>query len=245
MNKKILLVSIFLLAGLVLAGCTHQAEKEESNPDYSSSPEQEQEQLNGEDSNSEDGSQTSISSILERAENIDSIKYDLVTTLSDGEEQEMSIWWKGDKIRAETSMETSGQEVESVYFLHREEEMSYIYIPVQNRAMSMDYSNVKDEVGDTPKSQSLEIQAKDFEVLGEETWDGKDTVIIEYSLEGGNNVKTWVWKEYGLPVRIVSSTTEGEVVTELRNIEFTDISDDKLELPEGVQVMDMPTGLGY
>lgn len=251
MKKKILLLSTFLLLPLVLSGCSDQVKEKENIKDDTNNVIQEEGEESAENeeseqsSNKEEDAQVSVSSILERAKSIDSSKYDVVTILPSGEEREITVWWKGSKMRAETTIEMAGQELDGVYLLDREEEKSYAYIPAQNRAVSMDYSTTKEEVGDSPKSQSSEIQTKDFEILREEVWDNKDCVVIEYPLQDTNVARAWIWKEYGLPVRFVNDTSEGEVITEIRNIDFTDISDSKLELPDGVQVISLPTGISY
>lgn len=240
MKKKLLLFSTFLVIGVVLAGCTNQAEEEKSAADDANTPNQTQQEENEQES-----SQISVASILEKARNIDSSKYDLVTNVAGGEEQTITVWSKGDKMRTETTIEMAGRDLEGVYLLDREEEVSYAYMPAQNRAVRMDYSTTKEEVGDTPKNQSSELQTKDFEIIKEEVWDGKDCVVVKYVSEDGNETKTWIWKEYGLPVRFVNNTPQGEMITEIRNIDFSNINDSKLELPEGVQIIDVPTGLSY
>jgi hypothetical protein len=55
-------------------------------------------------------------------------------------------------------------------------------------------------------------------------------------------VKTWIWKDYGLAIKRESKTPEGTSTTELKNIEFGNIADSKLELPVGVQIMTVPSG---
>jgi len=232
---------VFLLVGLLLSGCT--AQDKEKEPASNDAAEQNYEAEAEQDLNQEDSSQISVASILDRASSISSSTYDVVTKTADGKEQTVKVWWKGDKMRGETTIDMNGQSLSGVYILDREEEKSYAYMPQQNRAISMAYAKTKKELGDDPKSQSSEIKSKDFEVVAEEVWNDKDCVVVKYVSESGNETRTWIWKEYGLPVRFVSTSSQGETVTEIRNIEFTNISDTKFELPEGVQVIDIPTGV--
>jgi outer membrane lipoprotein-sorting protein len=50
----------------------------------------------------------------------------------------------------------------------------------------------------------------------------------------------WIWEQYGFPIRVEMTTTEGTVIVEYKNIEFTDIPDIMFELPEGVEIMEIP-----
>jgi outer membrane lipoprotein-sorting protein len=49
-------------------------------------------------------------------------------------------------------------------------------------------------------------------------------------------LKTWVWKEHGLPIRMERPITEGKVIIEWKGIEFGEIPDSMFELPPGVQI---------
>jgi len=50
----------------------------------------------------------------------------------------------------------------------------------------------------------------------------------------------WIWKEKGFPIRIEMTSIEGTFIIEYKNIEFTDVPDSMFELPEGVQIVDIP-----
>ena len=77
-----------------------------------------------------------------------------------------------------------------------------------------------------------------LKVLGTETVDGKSTTVIEYSfstLGKSTTVKTWIWNEKGIPLKMESVTETGNVVTtvntEYKNFVFEDIPDSMFELP--------------
>ncbi|NLB18936.1 MAG: hypothetical protein GX825_09475 [Syntrophomonadaceae bacterium] len=49
----------------------------------------------------------------------------------------------------------------------------------------------------------------------------------------------WIWKDYGLPLK-VETIVEGEsLVIEYKNINIGEIDDSMFELPAGIEVMDL------
>lgn len=236
MRKTLTLFLTLLVSGLVLAACGQDEQPEVDPVD----PEDQVSENGAAEEREEDSSDLSPDSILQRVAGLGSFQYDLVFTPFEGEEQTVSVWLKENRMRAESSFEIQGQEVQGVYFLDHDKRESIAYHPDQGMAVRMDYSESKAEVGNSPKERNQELRDRDLEVVGEEVWDGKDCVVVEYTTDT-EEVRVWIWKEHGLPVRNVFTTDEGEMIAELRNIEFVDIPDSQLELPEGAQVIDVPT----
>jgi outer membrane lipoprotein-sorting protein len=154
----------------------------------------------------------------------------MVVTSPGGETTTTSIWVKNNKMRSE--MTTEGQTV--VTLLDMDAHTIYIYYPDQNMAMEMTY-----EPSESAIDEAQSIPDYSPTILGHETLDGKVCLVVQYTAEGAT-VKTWLWEQYGFPIRVEMTTSEGTTVVEYKNIEFIDIPDSMFELPEGVEIMEMP-----
>jgi len=119
-----------------------------------------------------------------------------------------------------------------VNFIDIDEKTVITYMVSQNMAIKGDFAQA-------PQAATKNIEEHKPVVIGTETLDGKLCTVVEYS-EAGIQVKTWIWKEKGLPLRIEQSGTRGKVIVELKNIDFSDIPDSMFQLPAGVQILDMP-----
>ena len=177
----------------------------------------------------------SLTEILIKAKNVASIKYDMVITAPGQAAMTMKVWLKGEKMRSEGTFE--GQSM--IYILDRSKQLSYVYIPSQNIAMTMDFRKAQESVGESPVEQSESVAKYDPVTLGTEVLDGKTCLIIEYTTET-EQVKMWIWTNYGWPIRTETTTAQGTSVVELKNIELGNIPDSMFELPAGVQMMEIP-----
>ena len=81
-----------------------------------------------------------------------------------------------------------------------------------------------------------DIPDYDYNVIGTQTMDGKECLVVEYSY-GGDTVKCWIWKEHGFPIRIETTTSQGTIVAVFKNISFGDIDDSLFEVDPGVTIM--------
>ncbi len=68
---------------------------------------------------------------------------------------------------------------------------------------------------------------------------GKSCMVVQYMV-GVAPAKMWLWQDYGLPIRVEATTTQGMTLMEYKNIQFGDIADSVFELPEGVQIIQQP-----
>lgn len=175
-----------------------------------------------------------LGEILDRGAGISSVKYDMITTAQGMQgtppmTQTTKVWLKKNKMRTETTME--GQTV--INLIDLDAKTMYSYMPAQNVAMRRDFAMA-------PKPPTENIEKYNPVVIGTETIDGKTTIVVEYTAEGVKT-KSWIWKEKGFPIRTETTTAEGKVTIENRNIEFVDIPDSMFELPAGVQIMQIPS----
>ena len=133
-----------------------------------------------------------------------------------------------------TQTTAEGQTV--INILDHDAQTMYMYMPEQNTAFKMSY----DPSQTSPMEETQDMDQYNPQTIGTEVVDGKECLVVEYTVED-SSITSWIWKEYGFPIKVVSATSEGTITIEYRNIEFTDIPDSEFELPDGVQIMDFPT----
>ncbi|MDD4874063.1 MAG: hypothetical protein PHE15_03720 [Dehalococcoidales bacterium] len=171
----------------------------------------------------------SLEDILGNVVGITSFTYDMVITSSDGPTQSHTIWCENDEMRMD--LEAEGEAV--VYIWDGNTETTYIYYPSQNIALKV----TTYEPANSAVDKTEGIMDYNPTIIGTETLDGKVCLVVEYTYEGTTS-KMWIWKQYGFPIRVEVTTTEGTTVMEYKNISFEDIADSIFELPEGVQIVD-------
>jgi outer membrane lipoprotein-sorting protein len=206
--EKMALLAVLVIGIILTSGCTQTSEETQQTPTPSGV---------------QTTSSESFSDILNQANTIPSVKYDMIMTVPGSPTITMKTWVKGDMIRTEMTVE--GMKLINIV---GRSGMMYTYMPAQNMAMKID-------VGDAPVSAVGELgsmQGYDPKVVGTETLDGKKCQVIEIP-----DGKIWVWEEYGFPIRSEMTLSEGKVTTEYRNIEFVDIPDSMFELPKSVTML--------
>jgi len=167
---------------------------------------------------------------LAQAATLVSVKYDGVVTAPGQPTLTQKVWLKKSKMRMEFTAE--GQTM--VYLIDSDAKTMYMYIPAQNMAMKMDFSQAPGAA-----TENLDLEGYNPVLIGTETLDGKVCLVVEYTVQGVKT-KAWIWKDKGFPIRMETATTQGTMVMEFKNIEFVDIPDSIFELPAGVQIVQMP-----
>jgi outer membrane lipoprotein-sorting protein len=108
-------------------------------------------------------------------------------------------------------------------------------MPAQNMALKMTLDpNTTSAIDDTKA-----IAQYNPTVVGTDTIDGKKCTVVQYTIEG-QTVKMWLWQDYGFPLRVEATTSQGTTLMEYQNIEFKDIPDNIFTLPADVQIQQMP-----
>ncbi|MDD5626058.1 MAG: DUF4412 domain-containing protein [Patescibacteria group bacterium] len=213
-NTKILGATILVVMLIVTGGCLNKSNKgteQKTNV-----------------TNNQSVTET-LDDILGRGMGISSVKYDLIMTTQGAPSTTSKVWLKKNKMRTEATM--GGQTIISL--MDTEAQTIYTYMPAQNMAMKSDFS------GGAPLSPTSNIEEYKPKTIGTETIDGKICSIVEYNAQG-ENTKSWIWKEKGLPIKIEMTAPEGKTTMEYKNIEFVDIPDNMFELPAGVKITEMP-----
>ncbi|MEM3369564.1 MAG: hypothetical protein QXE90_01785 [Candidatus Micrarchaeia archaeon] len=222
LNIKIAALAIFVLifGAIFMSGCTGQTETKQNFQEVNKTLNQ------TEQTKDTTKPSSSLSDIFAKTSAIKSVKYDMLMT-GLGSSVTQTVWLKGNKMKSEISAE--GEKVINIVDLDKK--VMYSYMPAQGIAFrtSFDYSSQY-------FSPTESIEKYNPVVLGNEIIDGKDCVIVQYSMEG-MQIKSWIWKEKGFPIRIETTSGEGKTVIEYKNIEFIEIPDSEFELPAGVQIL--------
>ena len=72
-------------------------------------------------------------------------------------------------------------------------------------------------------------------ILGTETYDGKVCTVVQYTVEG-TMTKMWLWKQYGFPIKVETTTSDGTYTVEYKNIVFNNVSDDVFSIPAYITI---------
>ena len=218
------IISLVLVVFMVL-GCISFVACGDGDGDGTLPPSgEEEEEENGTPSNGE-----SLEDILGLGAGIESVKYDMIMNAPGMPEVTMEMWIKENKMRAE--MTELGETI--VMLMDYDEGVAYMYMPDENMAMVIPLT----EMPESAIEEAQSIPDYDYTVIRTETLDGKECLVVEYTVEQ-ETAKMWIWKEHGFPIRIEVTTAEGTAIIEFKNIDFGDIDDSMFELPAGVDIME-------
>ena len=178
-----------------------------------------------------------LNNLLNRAQKVSNISYEVKMIDPKGKITPQQIWLKDKKMRFKTTVDS--KEIISIF--DQDNNFIYIYTPSENKAIKMSL-----HLGQgTEKSivdKAADLEQYQPEIIGTETIDNKNCLIIQYKF-GGYLTKEWLWKKYGLPIKIESETPDGKVITSYENFNFNPIADNMFELPGGIEITDLSSGL--
>jgi outer membrane lipoprotein-sorting protein len=173
---------------------------------------------------------SSLADILGQGAAIHSMKYDMIMTVTGQPTVTVTVWMKEQtKIREEMTAEGST----IIMIFDMEEGVMYMYQPDQGMAMKMTLDT--GQVPEDPLGDTSGILDYNPDIVGTETIDGKSCMVIEWTTSEGT-VKEWIWAQYGFPLRMETTTSQGTTIIEFKNIDFSNIPDSMFELPDGVIV---------
>jgi outer membrane lipoprotein-sorting protein len=153
----------------------------------------------------------------------------MVMTGGGMESQTSKVWLKGNKMKVETVVE--GERM--ITILDDDAHTMKMYYESSDMVMVMTY-----EPQDSALDETEGITEYNPVILGTETYDGKVCTVVQYTIEG-TVTKMWIWKQYGFPIKIEATSSDGTYVIEYKNIVFNSVSDDVFVLPEATTTMTM------
>jgi predicted flap endonuclease-1-like 5' DNA nuclease len=179
----------------------------------------------------------SLTDILGQGATFNSIYFEMVVINPDQSTYSAKMWMKNQtKIRQEMSMEGAN----TIIIINMGEGKMWMYYPDQNMAMEMemDTEMVPEDIVDPG-----EILDYNPNIEGTEYIDGKECIVITWDISGMGTTKSWIWVDYGFPIRTETTTSAGTTIIEYKNLDFSDIPDSMFELPEGVTIIPMGTDI--
>ena len=177
---------------------------------------------------------TSSSDIFSLAQDIPAVKYTIVGTSEPGVVEDVLVYLKKDGMRFE--MDMGG--ISTILLLDPAAETEYTYMPAQNTAYKTSSGL---NVFDVATMLGGSLAGRNPQANGTETIDGIACQIYEYNdSDSGSTSKTWLWKDKGLPIKIVMTDSSGTNTIEYKNYDFSDIPDSMFVLPAGVTIVQEP-----
>jgi len=171
-----------------------------------------------------------VAGLLAKAQELPGLTYDAVTTINGEEAFEVKFAVKVPNIRIETGSPEIGMKM--VCIINTDEGAVYALSPDQETATKMSLAQFEVDTA-TPQDYAQSMDPDSMKYIKTETLDGKECLVYEID-EQDSSAKVWLWKDYGIPLR-VEVMYEGEpVVTEYKNVQITELDDSLFELPEEV-----------
>ena len=168
-----------------------------------------------------------LGDILSRATG--TVKYDMITKMTGQPDQTATYWVKNNKMRYQITVE--GQV--SITIIDLDTKVLIMWTQGENFAIQMNMSgNEAQPAGE----QAQAVTDYNYTIIGTETFDGKECLVVEYS-SNGVTTRMWIWKAKGFSVKVVT----GGTTIEYRNFDFSDIPDSMFTVPPGVEIMTMPS----
>ena len=172
-----------------------------------------------------------LNEILGLSASIGSIKYDMLVSGTGIPAMTTKMWIKKNKMR----MEITQQGMNTVTLIDSDAKTMIAYMPAQNLAMKMPFD--QNQVPASPADQAKTITSSNARVTSTETFDGKVCTVVEYT-SGQQYYKAWVWQDKGIAIRLEATISgTGKIISEYKNIDFSDIPDSMFQLPAGVKIM--------
>ncbi|NLV17683.1 MAG: DUF4412 domain-containing protein [Syntrophomonadaceae bacterium] len=217
-NKMTFLILLVFGLALLMAGCGGNQPSEPTGSDSSAGNDQIQ-----------------VEDLLSKGENISGLSFDSVISQEGSEIMVTKVWQKGSNMRIE--MDMPADEGKMVSLVRGDEQVMYSYNEAQGMAMKMPLA--QSEVNtETPEDYIAGLTAENMKYVKTEIIDGRQCQVYDVSTADAES-RMWIWKDYGLPLKI-ETIVEGEaMVFEYRNIKVGDIADSQFELPAGIEVMDL------
>jgi hypothetical protein len=168
--------------------------------------------------------------------NIGDVRYDMImsgSSIPQAVSQRVYIKdaWLSNRMKFRYEMTSGGYT--TIYLMDLGTRIAYMWLKEQNFAYIID-------MGQAPSSPTENADQIIPVKVGTETLDGKLCDVYQYTYQSVS-AKVWVWKEKSFPIRMESTTPDGTMVIEYKNIVFGPLSNDLFQLPAGVQIMQLPS----
>ncbi|RJQ29294.1 MAG: outer membrane lipoprotein carrier protein LolA [Peptococcaceae bacterium] len=211
----------FALA-LVLAGCGKSGQQAEN-------------QQSAAGKNDGQVKEESLADLLARGKQAAGMSYEY--TLTAGSKiMKGKVWTQGKQVKTEGTAE--GQRM--ISYIDGDTNTVITYDPDQNKAVKLSTGD-QQENASTPGEYTSEVDPGKAKVLDTVVYDGvKCKLTAVYGADGKEEMRMWVREDYGLPVRVETTSADGvKTVIEYKNLQVGPLPADTFKLPPGVKVTDM------
>ncbi|MCL2149331.1 MAG: hypothetical protein FWH51_00085 [Dehalococcoidia bacterium] len=174
-----------------------------------------------------------LETILERMQkSMANVRFDVVAT-EYGVESTMQCWMMQDKLKIR--MTADGETI--VIVVDQDNATAVMYF----EGLSFGFKIPFDEQ-EVPLMIADVIVNSNPLIIGYETIDGMSCAVLEYTVTvyGAETVtKSWIWVEYGFPVKEETETDDGQLSTVIyKNISFGTVTDSDFDIPANVVIVD-------
>lgn len=181
--------------------------------------------------------ETSVEDLLAKGQGLPGMSYDQVITTGDTA-MTTKVWQQGKNMRLE--LEDSEGAGKVITIVNGDEETVYTYAPDQGIAtkFSLEESEVDTS---TPQDYAQDMNNETMKYIKEETIDGKECSLYEMNATDDSEslTKVWIWKDYGIPIRMESTAEGQEMLMEYKNVQVGAQDASLFQLPKDVAVMDI------
>jgi outer membrane lipoprotein-sorting protein len=179
----------------------------------------------------------SLAGLLAKGQKItkEGMSYEYVLTTAAGK-MAGKVWLQDKKMKIEGV--TSGLKV--ITIIDGDAGTAYAYYPAQNMAMKVSAQGLGAQTN-SPTDYTKNADPARIKVLGTTVYDGvRCRVILVKDAASGIETKMWVREDYGIPVRVETTTPDGaQVVMEYKNVKIGPQPPDTFKLPAGVKITDV------
>ena len=246
MRKPIIFMALIMTLILVLAGCSGDSEKEVPVQEDTTEMENEvvEEPIVEIEEEVEDNMDKDDENPFANISNMDEYYYEMETQVGGELISTSKIWVSGNKSRFESQSPYSNDI--AIIIANDDEGFTYIYTPAQNMATKMPFDSA--EIIEDPDSDENIDFVENFKILS----DDENITIENGDLEGepvkiiigdydGDTTKTWVSTKTGFPLKSEYYADGNlESATLFKGFNNDSIDPSMFELPDGVQIIEMP-----
>ena len=178
-----------------------------------------------------------LDELFARGKKVDGLSYDYSMSTAEMT-MDGKVWLQGKKMKTESTV--AGQN--TITFFDGDTNTVILYNPTENSAMKIS-ADMEEQgtVSDTPLDYTEDIEdtstVKELETV---VYDGVKCRVVEVA-DGDKTVsKMWIREDYGIPMRIESTGSDGEkLVMEYKNMKIGTIGADVFQIPAGIEITDM------
>ncbi len=236
MKKLIGLAMILclMLAICVMSGCGGESKDGEQS--------QQPETTENAGAENSEGSEDDVTldEIFSRSSAIQSLTFEWEMTGADGILSSGTQYIQGSNIRMDTNVQGTGQ---ATMLYNADTQEAWMINLNDNTAMKLGGYDAETE-SVNPLEPMSAYEEDMYNVLGQETIDGKKCSIIEIT-EDEAYTKMWVWEKYGFPLKMEIVSDGNQINYEYKNVSFDKIPDSMFEVPAGIQIIEMQMPEGY